>query len=204
MSKIAAIILVGGEATRLQGRNKCDLKIGPKTCLEWTLALFKDQVHAIALSVGTQDRYNHATSHPIIIDWPSPTQNSAVAYAILGSLSWAHQTGYDAIITTPVDTPLLPKSYAADLKQHATHHAPTVCKTPDGLQGLHAIWPTSCLEQLKTSILEDNIFKVSKLHSVLNSRELIIKTEDTDRFLNINNEALFKVAQNTYSEQSTE
>ncbi len=199
MPKIAAIILVGGEARRLQGQNKCDLKIGPKTCLEWTLELFEGQVEKTALSVGLQDRYNHAKSHQIIFDWQSQSNGRAVAFAILGSLVWANNAGFDAIITAPVDTPFLPKSYAATLIQHLNATVPTVCKTADGLQSLHAIWPVSCLGKLKTAILDKNSLKLSTLHDILNSRERLFKAEDKDRFLNINTEDKLKIAREFYS-----
>jgi len=198
MPSLAAVILVGGKANRLQGQNKCDLKIGPKSCLQWTLDLFKSHVDKIALSVGQEDRYNHAIDYEIIFDWPSGLDAQGVALAILGSLAWAKDAGYSAIITTPVDTPFLPENYAALLKRKNDGSKPTVCKTSEGLHGLHAIWPVSCFESIKRAVIDDGILKISKLHKRLHSTEVTFTDQTQTLFLNINDEEVLRNARQRF------
>lgn len=192
--RTAAVILAGGQARRLNGQNKSGLMVGSKSCLERVFESVKEPVDAIALSVGKTDRYNHAQHHEIIFDWPSAADESGAIFAVLGSLDWAKKTGYDAVITTPVDTPFLPNDYVQRLMKKGPHLRPAVCKTPEGLQGLHALWPVSCFEPLKTAVLENSIYKLSKIHKVLGSKEVTISADEAWTFLNINNEAALQAA----------
>ena len=186
MPKIAAVILVGGKACRLNGQNKCDLMVGRKTCLEWTLELFREDIQNMALSVGQTDRFGHAKDYQIIFDWPHKHDDSGVAFAILGSLAWAMNNGYEAIITVPVDTPHLSKSYSKNLIQHYNEQQPVVFETPEGLQGLHAIWPVKCFEEVKKIIVGGDIRKISLLHNSLKSEIIHISGSRAEQFQNIN------------------
>lgn len=198
MSSIAAVIFVGGKARRLNGMNKADLMIGRKTCLEWTLESLTHQVEDIVLNVGQNDRYGHAKNHDIIFDWQSEGDREGTAFAILGSLSWAKQAGYDGVITTPVDTPLLPPTFAPTLILANDGDRPSVYKTSEGLQGLqglHAIWPVSCFDEVKNAVLKNGVMKISSLHDSLNSKEILISAEDSFRFTNVNDENDVRIAE---------
>ena len=201
MPRLAAVILVGGQARRLLGQNKCDLQIGPKSCLQWTLDVFEGQVDKIALSVGKTDRYHHAKNHEIIYDWPSPPERRGVALAVLGSLAWAKAAGYDAVITAPVDTPFLPKTYTTKLIETYAGLTPVVCKTAKVLHGLHAMWPVSCFDRMKQAVLEEDILKISKLHAILKSTELSFADETVASFMNINDEDVLQKARQTFKHE---
>jgi len=195
MPSIAAVIFVGGKARRFNGRNKADIIIGRKSCLDWTLKILTHQVGNIVLNVGQNDRYGHGKNHEIIFDWPSEGDREGTAFAILGSLTWAKQAGYDAVITTPVDTPLLPTSFAPTLIHSNDGNRPSVYKTSEGLQGLHAIWPVSCFDDLKTAVLNDGVMKISSLHTHLKSNEIQIPPKESFRFTNLNDEKDLKIAE---------
>lgn len=195
MPNVAAVILVGGKARRLNGLNKSDILIGSKTCLEWTLEALTNQVEKIVLNVGQTDRYNHGKNHDVIFDWPSEEAAQGTAFAILGSLSWAKQAGYDAVITTPVDTPLLPQTFVSTLMDTNDGNRSSVYKTAEVLQGLHGIWPISCFEEIKNAVLNDGIMKISLLHKILNSNEVQVSAEESFRFTNLNDENDVRVAE---------
>ena len=195
MQSVAAVILVGGKARRLDGADKSELMLGPKTYLEWTLDVLTNQVEKIVLSVGQKDRYNHSIHHDVIFDWPSEQDAQGVALAILGSLAWAREAGYSSIISTPVDTPLLPQNFASVLMQENDRCSPSVFKTAEGLQGLHAIWPVSCFDKMKEAIFIAGILKVSSLHARLKSNEIQISKDEAFRFTNVNSENDLRAAE---------
>ena len=195
MPSVAAVILVGGKARRLDGADKSQLLVGPKTCLEWTLDILTNQVDRIVLNVGQKDRYDHSKNHDVIFDWPSDKDVQGVAFGILGSLAWAREAGHSAIISTPVDTPLLPQTFAPVLMQESDGCRPSVFRTAEGLQGLHAIWPVSCLDKMKAAILNEDILKISSLHATLNSNEIQISTDEAFRFTNVNSEKDLRAAE---------
>lgn len=188
MPSTAAVILVGGNALRINGVDKSALTLGSKTCLEWTLDVFTEGVDKIALSVGPKDLYNHSKNYDVIYDWPSENDERGAAFAVLGSLAWAKKTGYSSIITTPVDTPLLPHTFPQLIRSEYDEVRPSVCKTSEGLQSLHAIWPTSCLDKIQNTILNDRVLKISSLHATLKSAEILIPKDEDFTFTNVNNE----------------
>ncbi len=186
MPRVAGVILIGGDAKRFKGADKSRLIIGSKTCLEWTLGVFENHIDKIALNVGQSDRYGHSKFYDIIFDWPSQNDQRGVALAILGSLAWAKEAGHDAIISTPVDTPLLPKNFVPILKKTYNQQQPSVYKTSEGLHGLHALWPVACFEPLKHAILSDKLLKISALHNHLQSQEIPVSTANAYKFHNVN------------------
>jgi len=200
MPKIAAVILAGGKARRLNGQNKCDVMIGSKSCLTRLMDLFHDttDIDVVAISVGTEDRYDHGKTHPVIFDWPTSSTKPSVAYAVMGCLKWAKARRYDAIITTPVDTPFLPITYANELTDTFNGQKPVVCKTDHGLQNLHAVWPVEALEQMRQLVLEEGIQKMSRLHNALGSSELWLEDTNGQLFANINDKTDLERARNLW------
>lgn len=194
MPGVVAVILVGGKARRFNGTDKSELMLGSKTCLEWTIDVLADHVDEIALSVDRSDRYDHAKNYTVVFDWPSEKNEEGVALAILGSLAWAKKAGYNSVISTPVDTPLLPQDYVSLLTREFDGRRPSVFKTPEGLQGLHAIWPVSCFDKIQAAVLHEGIFKISSLHAALKSNEILVPDTRSYRFTNVNNETGLRIA----------
>ena len=65
------------------------------------------------------------------------------------AVNWAKKAGYNAVITTPVDTPILPCDFVERL---VATGAPAIAKCNDRLHFLHGLWSTALTEQLESAI----------------------------------------------------
>ena len=134
MTKIAGVIFAGGKARRLGGLDKATLMVGHKTCFERVADSFLCNVDQLAISLPydqldhAAQTYNKGHKYPVAPDWPSRENHSAVAFAVLGSLAWAVEEGYDAIITSPVDTPFLTSDCLGRLKSNFENGRSLVCR----------------------------------------------------------------------------
>lgn len=104
------------------------------------------------------------TSGPIAINAAAPSQFQTFENTILTdrvpggieplagiytALDWAEENGFDNVITTPVDTPILPKDFVEKLRQTG---APAVSRHGGRIHAVHGIWPTSLKADLADSI----------------------------------------------------
>ena len=192
--KVAGIILCGGKARRLGGADKGAIVIGDKTCFERSRDVLIPHVDQLAISIANGAPQDYAKTFTLIPDWPSHVDRPGVAFAILGIISWAKDKGFEAIITSPVDTPFLPLDYANRLKTAFQQKAPVLCQSVSGQHGLNAIWPVSCATALRELILKQDVLKIQSLHTALGSEVCDFTSGESDPFLNLNTPEDIKAA----------
>ena len=198
--KTAGIIFAGGKSRRLGGLDKGAISINGASCFERTRRVLEPHIDKIAISRQSASHSDYGTELEQISDWPSTSSRAGVAFAILGSLKWAQQQGYDTIITAPVDTPFLPVDFAARLLDRFETQIYTPCRpvcahSDQTLHGLHALWPVSCADALAALIEADGINKIQTLHAELDSDLCDFELGDYDRFMNINTPKDLKAAE---------
>lgn len=201
MTKIAGVIFAGGKARRLSGVDKATLKVGHRTCFERVSNSFFRNVDQLAISLPydqlnqAAQTYNKGHIYPIAPDWPSDEKTPAVAFAVLGSLAWAFEEGFDAIITSPVDTPFLTSDCLGRLRSGFKEGQSSVCRVGEDLHGLNALWSVKALETLKHAILKTQTYKISKLHEILSSKIIDFPQHEDYNFWNINTPESLEAAQ---------
>ena len=188
MVKGLGVILAGGKATRLGGISKANILIGDQTCLMRAQRVLAQGLNDIAVSGKVE------THLKTLSDWPDE-ERGGVALAVLGALDWAQKCGYNFIITLPVDTPFVPLNFTHDLNAEFKKNTCSVTfRNSERVQGLHALWPVTCLDELKVLILEQGICKIEMLHEKLGSRYVHFSDEDHDPFFNLNTQADIETA----------
>ena len=193
MSKGVGIILAGGKATRLGGVSKADILIGQQTCLEHAHRILAHGLHDIAISGRIK------TNLKTLTDWPDKGRGG-VAFAVLGALDWAQHCGFDFIITLPVDTPFVPLNFTHQLSaQFKINPKPIAYKNNDHIQGLHALWPVTCLDDLKALVLEHGVCKIELLHEKLESQYVQFPDADYDPFFNVNTQGDLDIARRLFA-----
>ena len=110
--QIAAVILAGGEARRLGGADKALLHLGGRPLLAHVLDRLRPQIDVIALSANGDPARFAAFDVPVLAD---DEIGQGPLAGVLAGLDWAAAQGFDAILTTPVDTPFLPADLVAKL-----------------------------------------------------------------------------------------
>lgn len=111
--KCHALILAGGQGSRLGGVRKADLRIGGVRLLDRVAARLKGAQLPLLLSVGTLEKLHlpHAVNLPDGADWPGGPMAG-----IRAALAHLHDAeAEDVVVTVAVDTPFLTDDYVARL-----------------------------------------------------------------------------------------
>lgn len=143
---IAAVILAGGEGSRIGGEKPLRLLRG-RTLLEWAFANARVQCDRVAVSVRDGNELAGATLLPLLVD---DRQKEGPLAGLSAALEWASREGADWVLTLPCDTPFAPHDLAARLFDAASH-AQTSCAIARSGGVAHpacAIWRTNLNAQL--------------------------------------------------------
>jgi molybdenum cofactor guanylyltransferase len=136
---VTAVILAGGQASRMGGQDKGLLPIQEKSLIEYVLAVIEPQVSQVIISANRHLADYQTYGYPVVKDdnpgYPGPLAG------ILAAMK--HATTPD-LICVPCDTPWLPKSLVARLINARTRENADIAIAHDGdrLQTAHALIPT--------------------------------------------------------------
>lgn len=165
---IAGLILAGGRATRLGGIDKATITLNGQSLLIHVHARLTPQVAAIAIS------------GPETLPDSAEFVGTGPLAGIEAGLTWADAIGATALLSVPVDTPLIPENLAAKLSP-----APAVAVYGGRQHHLVALWPTSFLPRLRTFLRTDPKHRVRDALELCMARPINF-TGPADPFYNIN------------------
>lgn len=111
---IGAVVLAGGRARRLGGRDKGLIRLNGQPLAAWVVRRLAPQVRDLVLSANRNLSDYAALGHPVVAD-AIPGQAGPLA----GIHSAARALRCEWILTAPCDTPFLPMDLAARLLQAA-------------------------------------------------------------------------------------
>lgn len=185
-SKIAGLVLAGGQGRRMHYADKAFMEIDQKPCIDWVIASLKKECAGIAISANGDAQRFKAWNYPVLAD----TQcNVGPLAGLLSGLEWAEAAGFDALISVPVDTPFIPDNLVSTLLP-----APSYAVYAEQRHSLVALWPVAPARALLAAqlagITEQNKkqnTRVCTLAYALNARAVdFAPLCSFDPFLNIN------------------
>ena len=147
---IAGVILAGGRASRMGGGDKALLPLGGRPMLAHVVERLEPQVAALALSANGDPARFAAFGLPVLPD-TVPGQPGPLA-GILAALEWAAALGASAVVSTPVDTPFLPRDLVARLAAAGDLSRPVVVQTGALVHPASAFWPVACRGALRAAL----------------------------------------------------
>ncbi len=146
-----AVLLAGGQATRMGGGDKARLVVGGRTILARTLATIAPQVSAIALNANNDPARFADTGLPVLPD-SIPGHPGPLA-GILAGLDWAAAQGAGWVLSVPGDCPFLPADLVARLHQ-ARGDADHACAASGGwTHPVIGLWPVHRRDHLRAALL---------------------------------------------------
>jgi len=178
---IAGVILAGGAGTRIGG-NKALAPFRGGTLIDAVIARVAGQVGTLALSVPMEgaDPYRTHFEGPLLLDTLADTGPLA---GIVAGLEWARGTA-SWLASFPCDTPFLPRDLVAQLTREA-RDAPVAARHAQRLHGVCAVWPISCLEELRTGVEQGRLRSLRGALDYLGGTVCEV-TAGPDAFFNIN------------------
>ena len=178
-----AVILAGGQATRMGGGDKGRLMLGDQSLIERVIARITPQVDAVVLNAnGDLARFSDLGLPVVpdsIGDFPGPLAG------VLAGMDWAAEQGYEWLISVAADTPTFPLDLVERLGQVDTPIA--LAATPDPDRGrlpqpTFGRWPVALRHDLRAA-LNDGVRKIRQWTQA--KGETLVIFDDND-FFNIN------------------
>jgi molybdopterin-guanine dinucleotide biosynthesis protein A len=102
----AAVILAGGNANRMGGRDKAFLVLGGRPLIAHVRARLNLQAGPLAISANGDPVRFARYGLPVLAD--APPGGAGPLGGILAGLDWAAEAGESRLLTAAVDTPFLP------------------------------------------------------------------------------------------------
>ncbi|MDE8348588.1 MAG: molybdenum cofactor guanylyltransferase [Acidocella sp.] len=174
---IAAVILAGGQATRLGGADKAFVSLNGTPLISHLLARLAPQVEHIAISANGDATRFAAFGLPVL---PDLHCGKGPLAGVAAGLAWAADMGATSLLTMPVDTPFIPHNLALRLAP-----APAVGCYQGRQHHLAALWPVDCRPMLERFLGPAGQYKVRDFLKLLRARQVSFNAPH-DPFLNIN------------------
>ncbi len=180
MAELAALILAGGQATRMGGGDKPLLCLGGRTLIEHVVQRLAGQAGDVAVSAnGDPARFAHL-GLPVLAD---EVTGRGPLGGVLRGLAWAESMGAHALLSVPGDTPFIPRDLAARLGA-----APAWVQNVAAVHPLVAVWPVSCRERLAQWLAAQTSRRVRAFGELIGMRSVWFE-DAPDPFRNINTPA---------------
>lgn len=181
---ITGVILAGGKARRLSGRDKGLEPFAGQPLVAWVIAALEPQVGEVLINANRNPDAYGAFGHRVIADALTDFQGPLAG---LSSAMAATTTPW--IVTAPCDGPFLARDLAARLMGALVREDAELAVASDGerLQPVHALIPVALAESL-ADFLASGERKIDRWYA----RHRVARADFSDRpesFANINSEA---------------
>jgi molybdopterin-guanine dinucleotide biosynthesis protein A len=158
------VVLAGGLARRMGGRDKARIPVGGTTILERVIERLRLQCGRLVLNANSDPAGLADTGLTIVAD--SVPDHAGPLAGILAGLDWAarHAPKIEWVVSVPSDCPFLPRDLVARLHQaRAAADAIVACaRSGERRHPVIALWPVALREDLRQALTSDGVRKVEK------------------------------------------
>ncbi len=176
---ISAVILAGGRATRMGGRDKGLVPLAGRPMIAHVLEAIRPQVGHIAINANRSHDAYAAWGYPVLpdqlADYPGPLAGMAAG------LAWCPD---DCLLTLPCDGPYVPADLASRLAAGMGDADVAVAHDGDRLQPVHALLRRDTLARLN-AFLHGGGRKIDRWYATLAMRTVDL-SDCQSLFSNVN------------------
>ena len=182
-SSIAALIISGGQARRMNGGDKGTTLVGGRSILARIIETIRPQVGTLALNAnGDLERFAEFAL-PVVSD---PPQGAGPLAGILAGLHWAAESGYEWLLTVPTDTPFLPFDLAMRLCLGLGGGSAAMATSGERSHPVSGLWSVSLAPLLHQMLMEDGERKVHAWARRCQAATVNWSDTPVDPFFNVN------------------
>jgi len=181
--RIGAVILAGGLARRMGGRDKGLIQIGNRPMASWAISAIRPQVHNIIINANrNHDAYTELGCE-VVAD-----RHSGHVGPLAGLSAAMHHLSTDYVFMCPCDSPFIDATMVDLLGTGCVDKTADIAVAHDGerLQPVFGVVHQRCLESLD-AYLESGERKIDRWYATQNTIEIDCSSV-TDSFRNINTE----------------
>jgi len=180
--KIAAIILAGGEGSRIGG-DKPKRLLGGATLLDRAI----DYASGLSDKVAVAVRDQQVGSVGVVVIRDDPTIEGPLA-GLVAALGFGRDEDADAVLTLPADMPFLPPDLADRLAEELANNRAAIATSGGHLHPVCGLWLTSALDYMP-EYLASGRRSLRGLAETVGYVAVDWPTDSEDPFFNINTSA---------------
>lgn len=181
---IPAVILAGGQATRMGGGDKCLRKVGDDRLIDLVIARLKPQAGPLVLNANGDGARFSGLGLPVVPD--SVLGFAGPLAGVLAGMDWAADQGFDQIVSVAADTPFFPTDLVAQLIGQgplalaATREGDKIYRQPT-----FGLWPVNLRDDLRAALI-GGVRKVVMWTERQGAGQAVWDADDANPFFNIN------------------
>ncbi len=172
------LILAGGGGRRFGGVDKAFLPLCGRTTMSLLIETLRPQTASLAISANGNPQRFSAFGLDVLSDGVHEGKGPLAGLA--AGLEWAAAQDADALLTVPVDTPLVPPELVGRLER-----PPAVAFAANRTHHLVALWPLSCRFELAEFLRGPGPYRVGDFGAKIHMRAVHFPAT-SKYFLNIN------------------
>jgi molybdopterin-guanine dinucleotide biosynthesis protein A len=176
----AALIMAGGQGSRLGGVDKAFVALHGRPLVEHLLDRLKPQTGHLAISANGDAARFADYALPVL---PDVLAGKGPLAGVLAGLGWAAEIGAEFLVTVPVDTPFIPMDLLARL-----YPGPSAAVYEGRQHHLVACWPVAFRAGLAAFLEVPGAYKVRDALALCGAAQVVFAGA-RDPFLNINTQA---------------
>jgi molybdopterin-guanine dinucleotide biosynthesis protein A len=184
----AGVILAGGLARRMGGRDKPLLTLGGRTLLEHVTTRLTPQCRSVILNANGDPSRFGKMGLPVVPD--SVDDHPGPLAGILTGLEWtvAHLPDIEWIVSVPGDTPFIPEDLVQRLHETRQESGCALACASSGGQVHFAVglWPVALRHNLRHAIMHKGIRSIREWVALHGCAETSWRGDPVDPFFNIN------------------
>lgn len=187
VTDLPAVVLAGGQGSRMGGADKALLLLGGKPLLRHVLNRLGPQVGRVALNANGDPARFDGFGLPVLRDslagFPGPLAG------VLAAMDWAAGLGAAQVVTVAADTPFFPRDLGARLAR-AAGPGVALAAVEDPDRGLlrhptFGMWPVALRDDLRTA-LDGGTRKLRAFADAHGASDAVFPVAGSDPFFNIN------------------
>jgi molybdenum cofactor guanylyltransferase len=185
-AQTAALILAGGQATRLGGAAKGAVQLKSRPLAEYVAEILGRSADVLAINTIAEHAKAYAEmGFPLVLDDPAFLGRGPLG-GLLAGLEWAEAAGAERLLTAPCDAPFLPPEIGETLLTALGDDCDAaIAATSEGRHNLCAAWRTGLAGQLRGYLMDPTAkLAVKSFLATLRVAHAIFPHETA--FLNIN------------------
>ena len=180
--KIFGCIIAGGASSRM-GQEKAFVQLGGRPLIAHVASRLSPQVEAFGINANGDAARFSFLGLPVSADRLA-TGGTPLA-GIHAALHYAKNTGFDAVLSVPSDTPFLP----LDLRLRLEADAPAIAASRGQEHYVTGLWPVSLLPSLEAAITQQSLKRVWEWAALVEAKPVDWAAGTHDPFFNINTPA---------------